>query len=78
MLQAASCRSTKVMALLAFSTTSITHSFNLATTGQSCSPQSPEEIRWESDKEGWWCRQRWNDSYDVVLDVSSHLCSQPE
>ncbi|KAG7221806.1 hypothetical protein INR49_016981 [Caranx melampygus] len=34
-------RSTKVMAFLALSTTSITHSFNLVTRGHSCSLQSP-------------------------------------
>ncbi|TNN89487.1 hypothetical protein EYF80_000090 [Liparis tanakae] len=43
MLQAASCRSTKVMALFALSTTSITHSFNRVTRGHSCSLQSPAE-----------------------------------
>lgn len=42
-LQAASCRRTKVMALLAFSTTSVTQSFNLVTRGCSCSLQSPVE-----------------------------------
>lgn len=41
MLHTASCRRTNVMAFLAFSTTSVTHSFNLVTTGFSCSLQSP-------------------------------------
>lgn len=45
MLQAASCRSTKVMALFAFSTTSITQSFNRVTRGHNCSLQSPVKKR---------------------------------
>lgn len=45
MLQAASCRSTKVIALFAFSTTSITQSFNRVTRGHNCSLQSPVKKR---------------------------------
>lgn len=75
MLQAASCRSTKVMALFAFSTTSITHSFNLVTKGRSCSLQSPAErdgIGWGAETEIEW--QLWCGCSLKYVFARNHTC----
>lgn len=73
MLHAASCRSTKVMALFAFSTTSITHSFSRATGGRSCSLQSPAQRERTGVEEQRQSRQRCYDGlkYDLTLEFSA-------
>lgn len=70
MLHAASCRRMKVMALLAFSPTSITHSFNLVTRGRRCSLQSP--VGFGMGKRGVWGREEREGRQIIIIVILWH------